>query len=117
LIPNVIVEQIVPLEESSRLEACAFDEEEIKGQETTERTIVTHEVTLKSVMESLSEKGFELDSEQILSYSDPVKDMNIFIGKASDQALIDKYRLPKTAFVVSDEGTCALTLLIREASN
>lgn len=78
---------------------------------------VTHEVTLRSVMDSLSEKGFGLDSEQILSYSDPVKDVNVYIGKASDQALIDTYKLPKTAFVASDEGTCALTLLIRETSN
>ena len=63
-------------------------------------------------MDSLSEKGFGLDSDQILSYSDPVKDVNVYIGKASDQALIDTYKLPKTAFVASDEGTCALTLLI-----
>ena len=45
---------------------------------------VKHEVTLRSVMDSLSEKGFGLDSEQILSYSDPVKDVNVYIGKASD---------------------------------
>lgn len=45
---------------------------------------VTQEVTLKSVIDSLSEKGLELDSEQILSYSDPAKNVNVYIGKASD---------------------------------
>ena len=46
------------------VEACRPDgavEEENKGQDSTERMTVTHEVTLKSVMDSLSEKGFELD--------------------------------------------------------
>ena len=46
------------------VETCKQDgavEEENKGQDSNERMTVTHEVTLKSVMDSLSEKGFELD--------------------------------------------------------
>ena len=76
----------MPVDESSRQndDADADEEEESKGQESNEKVIVTHEVSLKSVMDSLSEKGLELDPEQILSYSDPVKEMNIFVGKASD---------------------------------
>ena len=49
----------MPVEETCSKDAAG--EEESKGQDSTERMTVTHEVTLKSVMDSLSEKGFELD--------------------------------------------------------
>ena len=49
----------MPVDESPRQGDA--DGEESKDQESNEKMIVTHEVSLKSVMDSLSEKGLELD--------------------------------------------------------
>jgi len=49
----------MPAEESNRQDEAVT--EESKGQDSNERVTVTHEVSLKSVIDSLSEKGFELN--------------------------------------------------------
>lgn len=90
------------------------DDAQIVGSEGRSG-VIAGEVTLKSIVESLASKGFDLGPEQRLSYQDPVKSLNIFIGKACDEALIGTFKLPSSAFQLTDgDGTPQLTLQIRE---
>lgn len=56
------------------------------------------EVSLKSIVESLAAKGFDLEPEQRISYRDIQKSFNVYIGKASDEAMISTFMLPSEAF-------------------
>ena len=70
---------------------------------------------LSSVIESLADKGFELEPEHRVSYRNPTKQLNVYVGKVSDTELIKSYRLPASSLDVSDaDGAKTLTLLLRE---
>jgi len=70
---------------------------------------------LSSVLESLADKGFELGPDHRVSYRDPIKALNVYIGKASDAALIESYRLPGSAVETSpSDGAKTLTIVLRE---
>lgn len=72
-------------------------------------------IMLSSVVESLADKGFELEPEHRVSYRDPIKQLNVYVGKVSDTELIRSYRLPASSLDVSDaDGAKTLTLLLRE---
>ena len=72
-------------------------------------------IMLSSVVESLADKGFELEPEHRVSYRNPTKQLNVYVGKVSDTELIKSYRLPASSLDVSDaDGTKTLTLLLRE---
>ena len=72
-------------------------------------------IILSSVIESLADKGFELEPEHRVSYRNPTKQLNVYVGKVSDSELIKSYRLPASSLDVSDaDGTKTLTLLLRE---
>lgn len=72
-------------------------------------------IMLSSVIESLADKGFELEPEHRVSYRDPTKQLNVYVGKVSDTELITSYRLPASSLDVSDAyGPKTLTLLLRE---
>lgn len=77
----------------------------------------SHEISLISIVESLAAKGFDLEPEQRISYRDIQKGFNVYIGKASDEALINSYMLPSMAFESSENDTDVLTLIVREASS
>ena len=62
----------------------------------------------------MSAKGFDLEPDQRLSYRDPAKALYCYIGKASDESLLSRFKLPQNAFERSSDGTGTLTLLIRE---
>jgi len=72
-------------------------------------------IMLSSVIESLADKGFELEPEHRVSYRDPTKQLNVYVGKVSDTELITSYRLPASSLDVSAAyGPKTLTLLLRE---
>ena len=77
---------------------------------------MTHEVKLSSIIDSLSTKGFELDSEWRLSYHNPQNAFNVYIGKLSEKAMLETYRLPVCAFSKDSEGSSTLNLLVRKAN-
>ena len=45
-------------------------------------------IMLSSVIESLADKGFELEPEHRVSYRNPTKQLNVYVGKVSDTELI-----------------------------
>ena len=73
-------------------------------------------IMLSSVIESLADKGFELEPEHRVSYRDPVKALNVYVGKVSDTALIQTFRLPASAVETASgaESAKTLTLTLRE---
>jgi len=90
--------------------------------ETADRTNVevagSHErfIRLGSVIDSLAEKGFELEPDHRVSYRNPIKALNVFVGKVSDRTTIDAFKLPYSAVETSPaDGSRTLTLMIREA--
>ena len=58
-------------------------------------------VMLSSVIESLAEKGFELEPEHRVSYRDPAKGYNVYVGKVSDSDMMQSFRLPASAIETS----------------
>ena len=86
------------------------DGEAVQGSSANEGNIM-----LSSVVESLADKGFELEPEHRVSYRDPIKQLNVYVGKVSDTELIRSYLLPVSSLDVSDaDGAKTLTLLLRE---
>ena len=104
LISNVQAIQIIP----DSLESQTKD-----GPAEGISTTVKYEVSLKSIVESLSSKGFDLEPEHRISFQDPAKSLYVYIGKAADQAVLDSCTVPASAFRSSSDGP-ELTLLIRE---
>ena len=76
---------------------------------------VQYEFSLRSVIESLSSKGFDLEPDHRISYKDTAKNLYVFIGKASDRTTLDSFNLPMSAFTTSSAGIHELILLVREA--
>lgn len=105
---NDVQAQIVPSSENR--------EANLTDDNKKDEKLVSDSVSLASIIESLSKKGFDLEDDQRVSYRDPAKSLYCYIGKASDEETIASYRLPKSAFAVED-GQSVLTLLIREASS
>ena len=106
LISNVLVQSV-----QSEQPAAVSRQEEDSDQ------VMANDVYFKSVLQSLSAKGFDIEPEQRISFRDCDKALNVYIGKASDQAYLDGYKLPRTAFQKSKDGNIELTLLIREAGS
>ena len=79
------------------------------------QTTVQYEFRLKSVIESLQSKGFDLEPDHRISFKDTAKNLYVFIGKASDQTTLDSFNLPMSAFTTSSAGIHELILLVREA--
>jgi len=73
---------------------------------------ITNEVTLRSIIESLAVKGLDIEPEHRISFQDPAKSLYVFIGKAADQAMLESFTLPASAFSHGDDGP-VLTLLLR----
>ena len=82
-----------------------------------DRSDQSMQVTLRSIVESLAYKGFELEPDQRISFRDSQKSLYVYIGKPSDEALLNTFALPKEAFNTSADGNCVLTLLIRKAGS
>ena len=78
------------------------------------RKSITNEVTLRSIVESLAAKGLDIEPEHRISFQDPAKSLYVFIGKAADQAMLDSFNLPASAFSQGADGP-VLTLLLRQA--
>lgn len=89
----------------------------VSRQEEDSDQVMANDVYFKSVLQSLSAKGFDIEPEQRISFRDHDKALNVYIGKASDQAYLDGYKLPRTAFQKAKDGNIELTLLIREAGS
>ena len=95
----------------------ASDNDDRKDGEVSQGSSSANEgnIMLSSVIESLAEKGFELEPEHRVSYRDPTKQLNVYVGKVSDAELIKSYRLPASSIEVAEsDGAKTLTLLLRE---
>ena len=107
LISNVQALQIIPYSAESQTK---------DGPAEDHSATIMHEVSLKSIIESLSLKGFDLEPEHRISFKDPAKSLYVYIGKAADQAVIDTCTVPASAFS-SGSDSPVLTLLIREVGS
>ena len=97
--------------------ALVTDNDDRKDGEVAQGSSSANEgnIMLSSVIESLADKGFELEPEHRVSYRDPTKQLNVYVGKVSDTELITSYSLPASSLDVSDAyGAKTLTLLLRE---
>jgi len=103
---------------AEQISSATCEDSNLSPSEANENVskVVTDSVSLASIIDSLSKKGFDLEADQRVSYRDPAKSLYCYIGKASDQELVQAYKIPKTAFALED-GQSVLTLLIREGSS
>ena len=93
----------------------------IEGAQVTTTNIISRDVTLRSIVESLASKGLEIEPDHCISFQDPAKSLYVFIGKASDQDVLNSYTLPASAFSQGSftDGSgqpAVLTLLLRRGS-
>ena len=72
------------------------------------------QVSLKSIVDSLGAKGFELEADHRLSFLNTQKSMYVYIGRASDKDILDSFCLPQEAFEASAEDLWTLTLMVRQ---
>ena len=104
LVSNVQAEQVVS-------EAA---QSQVKNGPAEGHQTIANEVTLRSIIESLAAKGLDIEPEHRISFQDPAKSLYVFIGKAADQAMLDSFNLPASAFSHGTDGP-VLTLLLRQA--
>ena len=60
--------------------------------------MVTHDVSMKSVVLALSDMGFDLEPEHRISFHHPEKKLYVYVGKVCDVSTKEKFRVPKDAF-------------------
>ena len=76
--------------------------------------MVTHEVSLISVISALEEMGFGLEPEHRVSFYHPEKQLYVYVGKVCDASNKEKFKLPKEAFK-EQSNVSQLTLMVRES--
>ena len=83
-------------------------------KESAVESIVTHDVSMKSLVAALAEMGFELEPDHRLSFHHPEKQLYVYVGKVCDVSTKEKFRVPKEAFK-EQNNVSQLTLMVRES--
>ena len=70
----------------------------VQAEQIVNESTQEPQFSFKSVVSSLAAKGFDLDPEHRISFKDQVKNLYVFIGKTSDEATLERFNIPKSAF-------------------
>ena len=97
LITNIKASRISPSE-------CVKDDTvaDPAQQPRSPQSGASFQLSLKSVLESLSSKGIEVDDDKLLSFKEPAQNRYVLIGKSSDREGLESYLLPRSALTESE---------------